>query len=190
MSVELLRAYLRQQKGSKRRTFIYELFQNMDKDKSRQIDYNEFKNGLKRLGMDDLQENEYRKIFNAFDRDHSNRIDFDEFTSAIKGPMAACRAQVIDEAFKHLDVNGDGILTIDDFRIVFDAQAKEHPKFLDESWTLETVLSSFLDAFDTPGKCDGKVTLKEFHNYYGIVSATIDSDSHFVNMIKTSYGLD
>ena len=52
-----------------------------------------------------------------------------------------------------------GVLTIDDFRIVFDAQAKIHPKYLDDTWTLDTVLTSFLDAFDTPGKKDGKVTL-------------------------------
>ena len=82
------------------------------------------------------------------------------------------------------------MLTIDDFRIVFEAQAKEHPKYLDESWTLDTVLTSFLDAFDTPNKKDGKVTLREFHNYYAIVSSTVESDSNFVNMIKTSYGLD
>jgi hypothetical protein len=47
-----------------------------------------------------------------------------------------------------------------------------------------------LDAFDTPGKKDGKVTLKEFHNFYSAISATIESDSNFVNMVKTTYGLD
>ena len=37
----------------------------MDKDKSREIDYLEFKTGLKNLGIDDLTEAEYKSIFNS-----------------------------------------------------------------------------------------------------------------------------
>jgi len=68
MSVELVRAILRKQKGAKRRTFISELFRTMDKDKSHEIDYIEFKTGLKNLGIDDLSETEYKSIFTSIDK--------------------------------------------------------------------------------------------------------------------------
>jgi Ca2+-binding EF-hand superfamily protein len=189
MSIELLRAFLRKSKGSKRHTFINDLFQSMDKDRSRRLDYTEFKNGLYHLGLNDLTEAEFRNIFNEFDTSHDGKIDYNEFAATIRGPLAPCRAKVIDDAFNHLDVNKDGVLSIDDFRVVFNAQATQHPKFLDGSWTLDEVLRSFLDAFDTPGKGDGTVTKQEFHNYYAVVSATVVSDSHFVNMINTTFGL-
>ena len=85
--------YFAPTKGSKRRTFISELFRTMDKDKSREIDYLEFKTGLKNLGIDDLTEAEYKSIFNSIDKSKNGKIDFDEFTTMIKGPMADCRAQ-------------------------------------------------------------------------------------------------
>jgi Ca2+-binding EF-hand superfamily protein len=102
MSVELVRAYLRKQKGSKRRTFISELFRTMDKDKSRELDFTEFKSGLRHLGIDDLSEAEYKNIFNSIDKSKNGKIDFDEFTEMIKGPMATCRAQGINRVFNNI----------------------------------------------------------------------------------------
>jgi Ca2+-binding EF-hand superfamily protein len=76
MSVELVRAYLRKQKGSKRRTFISELFRTMDKDKSRELDFTEFKSGLRHLGVDDLSEAEYKNIFNSIDKRYQFSVKF------------------------------------------------------------------------------------------------------------------
>ena len=140
MSVELIRAVIQKAKGSKRQTFINDLFKSMDKDHSRRIDYSEFKRGLHQLGLNDLSEAEIRNLFNEFDTKKDGKIDFNEFSSALTRPsMAPIRLKAINDAFRKLDVNNDGVLSIEDFKVVFIEQAKKHPKCVDGSWTVEEV---------------------------------------------------
>ena len=64
-----------------------------------------------------------------------------------------------------------------------------HPKYRSGEWTLEQVLQSFLDAFDSQGNKDGVVSRDEFMSYYATLSATIDDDSYFDLMMRNSWGL-
>lgn len=139
MSVELIRAFLLKSKNSKKQSFLNDLFKSMDKDHSRKIDYHEFKQGLFKLGLTDLTEAEIRKLFNDFDTKQDGKIDFTEFVNALKPQLSAKRLNAIDEAFRKLDVNNDGVLSIEDFRVVYMEQAKKHPKCIDGSWTTEQV---------------------------------------------------
>jgi Ca2+-binding EF-hand superfamily protein len=111
----------------------------MDKDHSRRIDYSEFKRGLHQLGLSDLSEGEIRNLFNEFDTKKDGKIDFNEFSSVLRPPVAPVRLKAINDAFKKLDVNNDGVLSIEDFKVVFIEQAKKHPKCIDGSWTVEEV---------------------------------------------------
>ena len=139
MSVELIRAFLLKSKASKRQTFLNDLFKSMDKDHSRKIDYHEFKQGLFHLGLTDLTEAEIRKLFSDFDTKKDGKIDYTEFVTALRPQLPQIRLKAIDEAFRKLDVNNDGVLSIEDFRIVYIEQAKKHPKCLDGTWTIEQV---------------------------------------------------
>lgn len=67
MSLDLIRTFLLKSKASNRRSFLSDLFKTMDKDRSKRIDYAEFKNGLKALGLIDITDNEFRKLFIEFD---------------------------------------------------------------------------------------------------------------------------
>ena len=67
MSIELVRSFLLKSKASKRHSFLNDLFTSMDRDRSRKIDYTEFKAGLRNLGLADLSEADFRNLFNEFD---------------------------------------------------------------------------------------------------------------------------
>lgn len=69
--------------------------------------------------------------------------------------MSSCRKQVISEAFKKLDRTGDGVVTVEDLRGVYNGT--KHPKYKSGQWTEEQVFLSFLDSFDSPNDKDGKV---------------------------------
>jgi Ca2+-binding EF-hand superfamily protein len=139
MSIELIRQFLLKSKSSNRQTFLNDLFKSMDRDHSRRIDYTEFKNGMKKLGLDDLSESEFRSLFAQFDITKDGKIDYHEFVSVLKPGLPPVRTKAIDDAFSKLDVNNDGVLSIEDFRVVYMEQARKHPKCLNGTWSVEQV---------------------------------------------------
>uniref|UniRef100_A0ACB8F148 Uncharacterized protein n=2 Tax=Sphaerodactylus townsendi TaxID=933632 RepID=A0ACB8F148_9SAUR len=100
--------------------------------------------------------------------------------------MSEARKEVVGEAFRKLDKTGDGCVTVEDLQGVY--QSQTHPKFKSGEWTEEEVLRFFLDSFDSPEK-DGKVTAEEFLDYYSGISASINSDEYFVDMVKAAWKL-
>ena len=64
--------------------------------------------------------------------------------------MPNCRKQLIKEAFRKLDKSGDGVITVDDLRGVYNG--KKHPKYLNGQWTEDQVLLEWLSTFHGPGK--------------------------------------
>ena len=63
--------------------------------------------------------------------------------------MNKARISVVDEAFRKLDKTGDGFVTIDDLRGVYDV--KNHPKYMNGEATEEELYIKFLANFETNG---------------------------------------
>lgn len=60
------------------------------------------------------------------------------------------------QAFRKLDKTGDGVITIEDLREMYNA--KHHPKYQNGEWSEEQVFRKFLDNFDSPYEKDGVVS--------------------------------
>jgi hypothetical protein len=67
--------------------------------------------------------------------------------------------------------------------------AKHHPKFLNGEWSEDQCFSHFLDSFEASKHKDGIVTSDEFVQYYVGVSASIDADDYFEQMMKKCWKL-
>ncbi|XP_069483227.1 calcyphosin-like protein isoform X2 [Ambystoma mexicanum] len=160
------------------------VFRIMDDDNSRTLDLKEFMKGLNDYGVL-MDKDEALQLFAQFDKDKSGLIDFDEFLVTLRPPMSNARKEIIAQAFRKLDRTGDGIVTVEDLRGVYNA--KHHPKYQNGEWTEDQVFRVFLDNFDSPYDKDGKVTKDEFLNYYSGVSASIDSDAYFVLMMTSAW---
>ena len=65
------------------------------------------------------------------------------------------------KAFKKLDRTGDGIVTVEDLKGVYNA--RKHPKYINGDWTEEQVFKDFLKSFDSPNDPDGKVASIHHH---------------------------
>ena len=74
--------------------------------------------------------------------------------------------------------------------------AKMHPAVKQGKRTEDEILSEFLDTFELhhamkhPEDRDGKITLKEFQEYYNNISSTIDNDQYFELMITNAWNLN
>lgn len=128
--------------------------------------------------------------------------------------MSEARKEVVMQAFRKLDKTGDGVITVEDLRGVYNAKC--HPKYQNGEWSEDQVFRTFLDSFDSPYDKDGKVTgtwrlawqascgslnmiwcwyyslkvtQEDFMNYYAGVSESIDSDDYFIMMMRNAWNL-
>ncbi|NXB82653.1 CAPSL protein, partial [Donacobius atricapilla] len=162
------------------------VFQIIDGNNSRTLDFNEFLRGLHHYAVM-INKEEAQQLFQMFDKDGSGTIDFDEFLVTLRPPMSNARREIILQAFQKLDKTGDGVITIEDLRGMYNV--KYHPKYLNGDWTEDQVFRAFLENFDSSYDKDGKVTTEEFMNYYAGVSASIDTDTYFIVMMKNAWKL-
>uniref|UniRef100_G1S0L5 Calcyphosine n=1 Tax=Nomascus leucogenys TaxID=61853 RepID=G1S0L5_NOMLE len=157
-------------------------FRQLDRDGSRSLDADEFRQGLAKLGLV-LDKAEAEGVCRKWDRDGSACWGIQPRCSP---PMSQAREAVIAAAFAKLDRSGDGVVTVDDLRGVYSGRA--HPKVRSGKWTEDEVLRRFLDNFDSSEK-DGQVTLAEFQDYYSGVSASMNTDEEFVAMMTSAWQL-
>lgn len=163
------------------------VFRRMDDDGSKRLNLEEFSKGMVETGLDNLGAEQLKELFDRFDRDKSGSVDYEEFLRAVRPPMSAAREKVILEAYKKLDKSGDGKVTVDDLKSVYNV--KHHPQYLNGELTEDQLLKKFLGNFEAEGNMDGTVTVEEFLNYYSGVSASIDSDGYFDLMMRTCWKL-
>jgi len=160
-------------------------FHNSDTDRSGALDSQEFVRALLEHGLLETEE-ECQRVFQYFDKDQTGTIDWMEFVNLVKGQLPAKRRAVVQEAFKSLDVNGDGVLTVEDLKLKFRSFA--HPQVSSGEKTEEEIFSQFLASFDSISR-DGEITLAEFEHYYEFLSATIPSDKLFIACIRNAWHL-
>ncbi|KAH7687874.1 calcyphosin [Aphelenchoides avenae] len=99
--------------------------------------------------------------------------------------MNANRKALVEKAFKKLDKDGSGVVTVSDMNGVYDCS--KHRAFLSGEKTKEQICAEFLKHFEANGHVDGKVTHQEFFDYYAGLSASIDADSYFDLMMRNAW---
>ena len=158
-------------------------FRIMDDDASGFIDRDEFQKGMSELGVM-LTNAQCAMLFSYFDTDHGGNVSYDELLVAIRGKLNPRRKALVDMAYKVLDKNGDGLVTLEDIAMVYDAS--KHPAVIAGTKQPYEVLGEFMNNFDQE-PFDGKVTTEEFEHYYGSISASIDNDDYFELMIRNAW---
>jgi len=91
---------------------------------------------------------------------------------------------MVHQAYKVLDKDGSGQVTLEDIRIAYDVSY--HPDFQSGRKSADEILSDFMSLWETH-KRDHIVTIEEFEDYYKDISASIDSDDYFELMIRNAW---
>ncbi|KAK0073573.1 hypothetical protein PV326_013280 [Microctonus aethiopoides] len=166
--------------------FILRTFRRLDDDGNKQLSKEELTDGLAELGLD-MAENEIDEIMSKLDTDDSGGISLTEFIVAVRPPMNESRKKVVEQAFQKLDKTGDGEITVDDLRGIYNVKC--HPRYISGEESEESILNKFLGNFEQDNIKDGIVTEEEFINYYSAISASIDHDGYFDLMMRNAYKL-
>lgn len=102
------------------------MFKNMDNNGNGSLDPVEFKYGMRDFGID-LSEAEVSAILKHFDTNRDGKLSFDEFLRAIRGDMNERRTNMVMQAYRVLDKDGSGQVTIADIEMAYDVS--QHPDF-------------------------------------------------------------
>ena len=158
------------------------MFKSMDRNRNGSLSPIEFKYAMRDYGLS-LSEIEVTQIVKHFDSNKDGQLSFDEFLRAIRGDLNPRRRNMVQQAYRVLDKDGSGQVTIADIRTAYDVSF--HPDFRSGRKTAEEILSDFMSVWETH-KRDQIVTIEEFEDYYKDISASIDSDDYFELMIRNA----
>jgi calcyphosin len=165
----------------------------MDDDRSGTLSRAEFEKACRDFKLEMASE-DVGHLFYAFDLNKDGVIQYDEFLRIIRGDLNDFRQALVAKAFQKLDRNGNGLVEADDLVGVYNAS--KHPAVVEGRKTAEQVLGEFLETFEThhnvlyaAGRNDHVITQEEFTEYYTHVSASIDDDLYFSQMMNSSWGL-
>jgi Ca2+-binding EF-hand superfamily protein len=132
-----------------------------------------------------LNKTELTELGRLLDRDNSGTITYDEFLYQMAPPLSEERVKWINKAFDKLDTDGSGQISIADIEAAHNPAASQLVKM--GKTTANAVFASLLRSYDRDS--DGVITRTEFLDYYREISPSIDTDEHFVLMIKNAWKL-
>ena len=140
--------------------------------------------------------NEINELFEEFDTNKNGEINYDEFVQAFIGEMSERRKRLITILFETLDKNRKGFIDLDDIRNTYNPV--NHPDVISGKKTEDEVLAEFLDNLQyhfSLLKSDkepenNKVSFEEFLAFFNNISAGIEDDDYFENVIKAGFNLE
>merc|ERR1719223_340987 len=162
-------------------------FRVMDDDHSNRLNFEEFTSGLEDLHIG-ASKSDMETLWNKFDCDGSGLVSFDEVVALLRGGLNSRRRHAVHVLFKSLDVNGNGALQLDDLRMRYDPSVLGEVRARPPDEVLMNFLKNLKVAMDIP-EAVGDITLRDFERYYDKISASIDSDEYFEEVLRRAWGL-
>lgn len=162
-------------------------FRRADKDGSLYLEYSEFHKLLTDQLFIHLSDENQKDLFEHYDKDGSGHIDYEEFLVEVRGPMSSHRKSTLKWIFDSLDKDKSGAIDMND--LIDSYNPEDHPDVKARKVKPVEQLKRFIRDFDVGGVPDGKVTMREFENYYAAMSAGIDSDQQFEQIMKSAWNM-
>ncbi|CAK9065499.1 Calcyphosin (Calcyphosine) [Durusdinium trenchii] len=167
-------------------------FKRMDDDLNNYMEFSEFINAMNEL-YQGLSDQELQSLWRYVDRDGNGRVTFEQFLQIFKPKLSERRRLAVNALFDHLDANRNGVIQIDDLKLRCDpnALAEGVHKVRGVRMQPDQVLVNFLENFRklVGGSVYGEVRYADFERYYEGLSAGIDSDAYFEELLRKAWDL-
>ena len=151
----------------------------------RRVDAQEFFVGLNDSGVV-LSKEETESLLASLDTNGDGNVNYDNFLTGIRGEMNQTRGDVVQAAFIKFDTESRGSIKASDLRVICNVTA--HPRVVSGDITEDEAFLEFLTNFGDKNN-DGRITMIEWMDYYSAISAMIQGDEHFVNLMNSTWRL-
>ena len=131
----------------------------------------------------ELSPAEFERLYKYFDRNNTGKINHQEFLHTLRGDLNENRKTQIRLAFETIS-GGKQSISFEDLKSYYNIET--HPKFMTGEMNGTEILEEFTSQFDK-FKTPGQVSSCEFEDYYKDVSAAVDRDDHFENLIQNNW---
>ena len=181
--VQRLKSTLKR-RGARGNAGLSRKFRIMDDSGSGTLSMAEFGKAMQEMDLG-LSRKEARLLFEHFDPQGDGKVSYEEFVQGLRDPLSERRIGLVRLAFRVLDRDATGAVDLRDVMLAYDAS--QHPEVIAGRMTADEVYLEFMDTFEVGGEKDGRITEREFTNYYHNLSASIDDDDYFELMIRNAW---
>ena len=140
--------------------------------------------------------NEIKELFEEFDNNKNGEMNYEEFISAFIGEMCERRKRLITILFETFDKDKKGFVDLDEMRNAY--CATNHPDVICGKKTEDEILAEYLDNLQyhfsllksEKDQENNQINLDEFMAFFNNISAGIEDDDYFENVIKAGFNLE
>lgn len=112
-------------------------------------------------------------------------INLKDFLEVLRGPLNFSRQNLIRDVFTGLDRNSERVVDLDEIEKQF--RGDSHPLVTIGGMTDKDALKHLLKSFEVKGKMPKKVIYEKFYDYYADLSAAIDDDFYFEDIVRSNW---
>ena len=139
-----------------------------------------------------MSDDEINELYNDFADKKTNLLNYEDFLKSLLGNLNPRRQNIVNEAFKKLDVEKGGVIDLSDIKENFNS--KNCPLVRAAMMSEEAFFNGFMETFQTHHNLFRsakikKVNFEEFEDYYKYVSITVDDDYLFEETVISSWKL-
>jgi calcyphosin len=142
---------------------------------------------LKKLNLS-VDEEEASKLFALFDIYGYGYMNYEELIVASRGRLHPHRRELIANAWHSIDRGDKG--AVDPEEVIERYNALLHPDVKTNFKNPQECFLDFLRAFEVGREISGKVSRIEFENYHYNLSASIERDEYFDDIMCSCWGLN
>ena len=161
---------------------------NLDKltNSEGKIDREDLKDALVTWGVS-LSKTYFDAVIDLVDVTKTGLISWPDFLALIRGPLPAEREYLISQVWSSLAeaAGKPGALSPDDLAAFFNP--KEHPLVALGGAPEKDAFAHFLRHLSVKGRAPTIVRLEGFQSYYADLSAGVDDDGHFEQIVRGSW---
>ena len=168
-------------------------FRELDEENAQELDIKLFTQICTEFDFG-LTKEEIEELFVSFDKDERGMVNYDDFIRVLRGELNENRKNLIQNVFKHLDIDNKGYLTIEELLNIY--QPKYSHEFLEEKKSEEESITIFeqslkgnhkyLNGDDASVK---NIDPEEFEDFYESISMMIQNDDTFKDIVLKTWGL-